>query len=183
MWEGFQSSRQSRAAYACTQGSSPDPPARRCLNSSCPQPKLAIKTTHSFFTSHTPCSNAQFSIFFPFEIFFITLPSSSHAPFLPVRRLLYLGTRIRWDIATSVTGQGQFLLIVVVHVRLHDYASFTMSPPRHSSFLLLSLVLRCCLLPLIMYFYHLFQSPAPAISIVLSLSVSMHVYSLFYLAL
>jgi hypothetical protein len=32
-----------------------------------------------------------------------------------------------------------------------------------------------------MYFYHLSQSPAPAISIVLSLSVSMHVYSLFEL--
>ena len=70
--------------------------------------------------------------------FFYHLASSSLASFLLVCRLLYLGTSIRRDIAnlhTPHNGAGTvFLLIVVVHVRRYDYASFTMSPPRHSSF-------------------------------------------------
>jgi hypothetical protein len=56
MREKFQSSRQPRAAHARTQGSSAGPHARRCLNSSYPQPKLAIKTPFLFSrpTRHVP---------------------------------------------------------------------------------------------------------------------------------
>jgi hypothetical protein len=105
-----------------------------------PSTKIRHQNSLSFFTPLTPCSNAQSSLrpFF-FEIFlspclFILLLFSLFV----VCSLLYLGTSIRWDIATSITGQGQYLLIVVVHARRYDYASFTMLPPRHSSFPLLS---------------------------------------------
>ena len=60
MREGFQPSRQSRAAYACTQGSSLAPHARRCLNSSYPQTKLAIKPSFLFSRpthAHVPSHN------------------------------------------------------------------------------------------------------------------------------
>src|SRR6266852_1586879 len=135
MREGFQSSRQSRAAHARTQGSSPDPHARRCLNSSCPQPKLAVKTPFlSSRPNHAMFQRTVYFYFYFFLKFFYHLASPSSLASLLVRSLLYLGTSIRWDIATSITGQGQFLLIVVVHIRRYDYASFTMSPPRHSAF-------------------------------------------------
>ena len=115
MREGFQSPRQSRAAHARTQGSSPDPHARRCLNSSCPQ----TKTRHQIFPFclHAPttpyCSNHAVFLFvsFFFEIFFITLPLSSLASFFSSFVVYSTWAQVSaGTLQPSTTGQGQFFV-------------------------------------------------------------------------
>ena len=138
MWEGFQSSRQSRAAHARTQGSSPGPHARRCMN--CIHRALNQNSPSKLpFLLHAPttpmpCSNAQFFLkFFLSPCLFTCCFFFSLFVVYSTWAQVSAGT-----LQPSITGQGQFSSIVVVQVRRYDYASFTMLPPRHS---LLSLVL------------------------------------------
>jgi len=90
----------------------------------CAQPKPAFH----LFSCQCLCLTPQFS--FACFLFFLTCWS-------------LLGLRYRWDIAISMTGQGQFLLLLS-----HFYASFMTSRSCRCSLLPLPLVFFCCLLPL-----------------------------------